>query len=100
MKINVKKKYDNAQIFFKKLYLTHLSQTNPPAYILNIGTRIYIDSNILIRQKYEATVKAYYDTDVISANLSDAQPLVQAINDWVSNITDANIDQMIKDGKN
>ncbi|XP_033314153.1 uncharacterized protein LOC117213042 [Bombus bifarius] len=75
-------------------------QTNPPAYILNIGTRIYIDSNILIRQKYEATVKAYYDTDVISANLSDAQPLVQAINDWVSNITDANIDQMIKDENN
>lgn len=45
-------------------------------------------------------MKAYYDTDVISANLSDAQPLVQAINDWVSNITDANIDRMIKDGKN
>lgn len=45
-------------------------------------------------------MKAYYDTDVISANLSDAQPVVQAINDWVSNITDANIDQMIKDGKN
>ncbi|KAK1136414.1 hypothetical protein K0M31_000972 [Melipona bicolor] len=71
-------------------------QTNPPAYTLNLGTRIYIDSNISIRQKYKATVKHYYNTDVISANFSNAQPLVQAINSWVSNITDANIDRMIE----
>ncbi|KAK9294348.1 hypothetical protein QLX08_011018 [Tetragonisca angustula] len=72
-------------------------QTNPPAYTLNVGTRIYIDSNISIRQKYKATVKHYYNTDVISANFTDAQSLVQAINSWVSNITDANIDRMIED---
>ncbi|KAF3424849.1 hypothetical protein E2986_00965 [Frieseomelitta varia] len=81
----------------KNNFLSHLSQTNPPAYTLNIGTRIYIDSNISIRQKYKATVKHYYNTDVISANFTDAQPLVQAINSWVSNITDANIDRMIED---
>ncbi|XP_043516630.1 uncharacterized protein LOC122532161 [Frieseomelitta varia] len=77
--------------------ILHSLQTNPPAYTLNIGTRIYIDSNISIRQKYKATVKHYYNTDVISANFTDAQPLVQAINSWVSNITDANIDRMIED---
>ncbi|CAK9799548.1 Serine protease inhibitor 2 [Anthophora plagiata] len=67
------------------------------SYNLNIGTRIYIDSNITIRQRYEAIVKTFYNTDVISANLSNAKPLVKEINSWVSNVTDANIDRMIED---
>lgn len=72
-------------------------QTNFTAYTLNIGTRIYIDSNILVRQQYEANVKFFYNTDVIIANLSNAQPLVKAINNWVNNITNANIDRIIED---
>ncbi|KOC68055.1 Serine proteinase inhibitor A3K, partial [Habropoda laboriosa] len=72
-------------------------KTRSASYNVNIGTRIYIDSNITIRQRYEAIVKTFYNTDVISANLSDAKPLVKEINSWVSNITDANIDRMIED---
>ncbi|CAL7946686.1 unnamed protein product [Xylocopa violacea] len=72
-------------------------QTNSSAYTLNIGTRIYIDSNISIRRRYEAIVKNFYDTDAITANLSDSQPLVRGINDWVSNVTHGNIPRMIED---
>ncbi|XP_031775315.1 serine protease inhibitor 27A isoform X2 [Apis florea] len=72
-------------------------QTNYTANTLNIGTRIYIDSNISVRQQYEANVKIFYNTDVIIANLSDAQPVVKAINSWVSNVTNTNIDRIIED---
>ena len=72
-------------------------QATTPAYSLNMGTRIYIDANISIRQRYEAIVKTFYNTNVITANLSDARPLVDSINTWVSNITDGNIDKMIAD---
>ncbi|KZC12911.1 Serpin I2, partial [Dufourea novaeangliae] len=71
-------------------------QTRSPAYTLNIGTRIYIDSNILVRQLYQAIVKQFYATDVITTNLSETRPLIENINGWVSNITDGNIDKMIE----
>lgn len=88
-------------MFFLSNLIFHVSsQTNFTAYTLNIGTRIYIDSNILVRQQYEANVKFFYNTDVIIANLSNAQPLVKVINNWVNNITNANIDRIIEDGKN
>lgn len=74
-------------------------QAISPAYALNVGTRIYVDSGIMIRQRYRAVVKTFYNTDVISANLSEGRPVVNAINSWVSNLTDANIDRMIEDGK-
>lgn len=103
VKIKVKK-YEkiNTKInaFSNKSDIFLFSQTNFTVYTLNIGTRIYIDSNILIRQQYEANVKIFYNTDVIIANLSNAQPLVKTINNWVSNVTNANIDRIIEDGKN
>lgn len=68
--------------------------------ILNIGTRIYIDSNISVRQQYEANVKIFYNIDMIIANLSNAQLLVKTINNWVNNIINTNINQIIEDGKN
>lgn len=86
--------------FLSNLIFLIFSQTNYTANTLNIGTRIYIDSNISVRQQYEANVKIFYNTDVIIANLSDAQPVVKAINSWVSNVTNTNIDRIIEDGKN
>lgn len=80
------------------MYTLDLLQATTPAYSLKMGTRIYIDANISIRQRYEAIVKTFYNTNVITANLSDARPLVDSINAWVSNITDGNIDKMIADG--
>ncbi|XP_043265497.1 uncharacterized protein LOC122405073 isoform X2 [Colletes gigas] len=80
--------------------ILHSLQASSPAYTLNIGTRMYVDSNILTRQRYEAIVKTFYNTDVINANFTEAGPLVQSINNWVSNLTDGNIDKMIDDESN
>lgn len=71
-------------------------KASSPAYNLNIGTRIYMNSNILIRQRYKAIAKTFYDTDVYIANMTDSQPLAQAINGWVSNVTEGNIEKIIE----
>ncbi|XP_076668244.1 uncharacterized protein LOC143368914 [Andrena cerasifolii] len=72
-------------------------QATTSAYSLNMGTRIYIDSNILVRERYGAIVKTFYNTNVITANMSDARPLVDSINAWASTVTDGNIHKMITD---
>ncbi|XP_017889133.1 uncharacterized protein LOC108630369 [Ceratina calcarata] len=72
-------------------------QAYSPDYTLNTGSRIYIDSNITFREQYGVIVKSFYDTDVISADFSNAQPLVQSMNAWISNVTNGNIDRLIED---
>ncbi|KAL0100192.1 hypothetical protein PUN28_019549 [Cardiocondyla obscurior] len=74
-------------------------QAPSSAYTLNFGSRIYIDNNILARQRYAATVKTFYNTDVINDNLSDAHAIATKVNSWVNNITQGYIEKMIDDEK-
>ncbi|XP_071654183.1 uncharacterized protein [Temnothorax longispinosus] len=74
-------------------------QAPSPAYTLNLGSRIYIDNNVLTRQRYAATVKTFYNTDLINANLSDAHAIAAKVNSWVNNITNGHIEKMIDDEK-
>ncbi|XP_029156604.1 uncharacterized protein LOC114929280 isoform X2 [Nylanderia fulva] len=74
-------------------------QAQSPAYALNIGSRIYIDNNVLTRQRYAATIKTFYNTDVINANLSDTHTIATKVNSWVNNITNGHIEKMIDDEK-
>ncbi|KYM94473.1 Serpin B3, partial [Cyphomyrmex costatus] len=74
-------------------------QTPSPTYTLNLGSRIYIDDNILTRQRYAATIKTFYNTDVINVNLSDTHAIATKVNSWVSNITNGHIEKMIDDEK-
>ncbi|XP_011638346.1 uncharacterized protein LOC105428007 [Pogonomyrmex barbatus] len=74
-------------------------QTPSSAYTLNLGSRIYIDDNVLTRQRYSATVKTFYNTDVINTNLSDTHAIAAKVNSWVNNITNGHIEKMIDDEK-
>jgi len=74
-------------------------QAPSPAYTLNLGSRIYIDNNIQTRQRYAATVKTFYKTDVINDNLSDTHAIATNVNSWINNITNGYIEKMIDDGK-
>ncbi|XP_051162786.1 uncharacterized protein LOC127282533 [Leptopilina boulardi] len=72
-------------------------QTKNPDYTLNVGTRIYIDSAVQLRQRYAAIVKMFYATDVLSANLSNTHAVADSINNWVNNVTENNIQKIIED---
>ncbi|XP_043481422.1 uncharacterized protein LOC122510672 [Leptopilina heterotoma] len=72
-------------------------QAKNPDYTLNVGTRIYVDSALQLRQRYSAIVKMFYSTDVVSANLTDTHAVADNINNWVNNITESNIQKIIED---
>lgn len=75
-------------------------QAKNPEYTLNVGTRIYIDSSVQLRQRYSAIIKMFYSTDVLSENLSNTRAVADSINNWVKNVTENNIDKMIEDENN
>ncbi|XP_074098921.1 uncharacterized protein LOC141527388 isoform X2 [Cotesia typhae] len=66
-------------------------------YTLNIGTRIYLNNSLSIRQSYASIVKAYYNTDIVSSNFTDARTTANNVNGWVRNLTNGNIEKMIDD---
>lgn len=68
-----------------------------PEYSLDIGTRLYVDSEISTRQRYAAIVKTFYGVDLINANLSDTRLLTEDVNAWVKNVTKGNIGRLIED---
>ncbi|XP_011685298.1 PREDICTED: heparin cofactor 2-like isoform X2 [Wasmannia auropunctata] len=74
-------------------------QAPSSAYTLNLGSRIYIDNNISTRQRYSATVKTFYHTDVINDNLSDTHAIANKVNTWINNITNGHIEKIIDDEK-
>ncbi|CAD6228099.1 GSCOCT00006351001.2-RA-CDS [Cotesia congregata] len=66
-------------------------------YTLNLGTRIYLNNSLSIRQSYASIVKAYYNTDIVSSNFTDARTTANNVNSWVRNLTNGNIEKMIDD---
>ncbi|XP_057328835.1 heparin cofactor 2-like [Microplitis mediator] len=66
-------------------------------YTLNLGTRIYINNSLSIKQSYAAIVKTFYSTDIISSNFTDARSTANNVNNWVKNFTNGNIEEMIDD---
>ncbi|XP_033208177.1 uncharacterized protein LOC117167393 isoform X2 [Belonocnema kinseyi] len=83
----------------KFTYILNSLQAKNPDYSLNIGTRMYIDSAVQLRQRYAAIIKMFYSTDVLSLNSSDTHATADSINNWVKNTTENNIDKMIEDEK-
>ncbi|XP_034946955.1 uncharacterized protein [Chelonus insularis] len=73
-------------------------QSHSDDYQLNIGTRIYMNQNVSVKQSYAAIVKTFYGTDIVSSNFTNAQSTVNNINNWVKNFTSGNIEKMIEDG--
>ncbi|KAF5296887.1 hypothetical protein FQR65_LT10153 [Abscondita terminalis] len=66
--------------------------------VLNIGTRVFLDSSISPIQNYAATVKSAYDTDVYPTNFSRPKEAGDTINSWVDKLTDGHIKELINEG--
>lgn len=83
----------------REKFSTALESLQAPseAYTLNIGTRLYIDSNVMVRQRYGAIAKTFYAADVITRNLNDSQTVAAEVNTWVNNVTEGHIPMMIDD---
>lgn len=71
-----------------------------PDYKLNIGSRIYMDSSILPRQRYTAIAESFYNTNILSTNFSDPRASAEMINNFVKNLTGGRISKIVDDGEN
>ncbi|XP_043283834.1 uncharacterized protein [Venturia canescens] len=67
-------------------------------YKLDIGTRMYLNSGVDLKQSFAANVRSFYRTDVVSTNFSNYDAAAASINNWVSNVTHENVKKMIEDG--
>ncbi|KAF5288380.1 hypothetical protein FQA39_LY15470 [Lamprigera yunnana] len=89
--------YPEKKSEIRKKYETVLKDIlkNKKDFLINIGTRLFLDSTITPNQNYAATVKSAYDTDVFPTNFSNAAEAGKIINSWAESLTDGNIKDLI-----
>ncbi|XP_011310627.1 heparin cofactor 2 isoform X1 [Fopius arisanus] len=63
---------------------------------LKLGTRIYLDDSISLKQSYASVIKTFYSTDIVSSNFADALTVPHDVNSWVRNLTNGRIEKMIE----
>lgn len=83
-----------AREYFDKFF-TALRERSPD-YSLDMATKIYADSYITPIQRYEAILERYYATKVQTQDFSNPARVADTINQWVSNITQGHIADLVK----
>lgn len=70
-------------------------KTQSSQYILNIGSRIYVDSNAEPRQRFSAISEEFYKTELKKVDFNNPPNAARDINAWVSNITQGKIPNLV-----
>ncbi|KAL4717300.1 hypothetical protein ACJJTC_017187 [Scirpophaga incertulas] len=70
-------------------------QKESPQYILNLGSRIYIDDSAQPRQRFAAIAQQFYRTELKSVDFHQPIAAAKSINDWVANVTHGRITNLI-----
>lgn len=65
-------------------------------YSLDMATNIYTDSFITPTQRYESILERYYATKIQTQDFSNAGRVSENINQWVSNVTQGHIKDLVK----
>ncbi|KAJ0172289.1 hypothetical protein K1T71_012262 [Dendrolimus kikuchii] len=66
-----------------------------PEYILNLGSRVYVGNNAVVRQRYAAIAQGFYKTEMKSANFHNPDAAAREINEWVNNVTQGRIPKLV-----
>ncbi|KAG7309163.1 hypothetical protein JYU34_005084 [Plutella xylostella] len=70
-------------------------KTKSPQYILDLGSRIYVDNTAKTRQRFAAIAEQFYNTELQNIDLSKPGPAAKDINAWVSEKTQGRISQLV-----
>ncbi|RVE40871.1 hypothetical protein evm_014479 [Chilo suppressalis] len=70
-------------------------QKKSPQYILNLGSRIYVEDSAQPRQRFAAIAQQFYQTELTSINFHNPQAAAASINAWVSNTTQGKINNLV-----
>ncbi|KAK9889266.1 hypothetical protein WA026_004545 [Henosepilachna vigintioctopunctata] len=77
--------------------LESLQPTERREYVLNLGTRIFMDSSIKPQQAFAAKAKYNYQTDIQLLDFANGTSAAASINSWVENITNGKISSLVSD---
>lgn len=84
----------HAREYFDKFF-TGLKEKSRD-YSLDMATKIYADSFITPIQRYEAILERYYGTKIHTQEFNNAALVSENINQWVSNVTQGHITDLVK----
>ncbi|XP_022131136.2 uncharacterized protein LOC111004416 [Pieris rapae] len=73
-------------------------QTKSSDYILDLGSRIYVGSSVHPPQQFAAIAENFYKTEITSIDFSKSDLAADSINQWVSNITQGRIPNLVDAG--
>lgn len=68
-------------------------------YDLKIGTKIFADQFIELRQRYAAIVESHYGAEIQNLDFRLPKETASYINNWVKNSTNGYIDNIVTPGK-
>lgn len=83
------------------IFTEHCDQFQPSErndYVLNLGTRIFMDSSISPQATFAAKAKQNYQTDIKQVDFKNASSCANYINDWVATVTNGKIPSLVTEG--
>ncbi|KAJ3639326.1 hypothetical protein Zmor_002691 [Zophobas morio] len=78
--------------------LSALQPSERSQYILNLGTRIFLDSRVEPKQNFAAKALHSYRTDIEHTNYSQPLEASRTINSWIEKLTNGKVSHMISPG--
>ncbi|KAL7742019.1 hypothetical protein ACLKA6_018273 [Drosophila palustris] len=85
---------NNVREFYRKT-LNSFKKENQLHNTLNVRTKLFTDSFIETQQKFTATLKHFYDSEIEALDFSNAPAAAYAINDWAANVTDGRLQNLV-----
>ncbi|KAH8279958.1 hypothetical protein KR054_012149 [Drosophila jambulina] len=85
---------NNVREFYRKT-LNSFKKENQLHDTLSVRTKLFTDSFIETQQKFTATLKHFYDSEVEALDFANADASADAINAWASNITQGRLQQLV-----
>jgi serpin A len=74
-------------------------QKHSSHYILNMGSRIYVESSVPLRQRFAAIAQEFYNTEIKTLNFQSPIGAASIVNNWVSDLTHGKITNLVKPGQ-
>ncbi|XP_043640506.1 serine protease inhibitor 27A [Drosophila teissieri] len=85
---------NNVREFYRKT-LNSFKKENQLHETLSVRTKLFTDSFIETQQKFTATLKHFYDSEVEALDFTNAEAAADAINAWAANITQGRLQQLV-----
>ncbi|XP_039479694.1 serine protease inhibitor 27A [Drosophila santomea] len=85
---------NNVREFYRKT-LNSFKKENQLHETLSVRTKLFTDSFIETQQKFTATLKHFYDSEVEALDFTNPEAAADAINAWAANITQGRLQQLV-----